>query len=259
MTSNIPAYSTYFPSKWTVEDGDDSATALPNINATVKSSSSPSSSPSPSPSPVPLTAVPLTAANPTQTQSKYLTHFPPSWALPPSSTRTSSLRPFDSRSLSTSADSTPTLQSTRRLVQRSTTAFNLGPQIALGKQLNQGQSFPVQEKDEDYLDNFRETLRERLVQSAMRKGLRRKETEWANKSWYAGMPQVPDLTPLQKMQNLGAANGDQMDEEDHDCEASGTEDADDEFYGTGYGDVPHQAPHVANAYSTRGSASVASH
>jgi hypothetical protein len=268
MTSNIPAYSTYFPSAWTVEDGDDSnkslpSTPVPNINATVKSSSSsssPSSSPSPSPSPsLSLSPMSPTQTEPTQTPSKYLTHFPPSWVLPPSSTRTSSLRPVDfPRTFSTSTNSTLRPQSTIGLVPRSATAFNLGPQIALWKQLNQGQSFPIP-KDEDYLDNFRKTLHERLMQSTVRKGLGMKGREWANKSWYAGMPQVPGLTPLQKTHNLGAINGDQMDEEDHDYEATGTEDEDDAFYGTGDGDVLYQAPPVAVAYSTRGSASVVSY
>jgi hypothetical protein len=268
MTQNIPAFSSSFPSAWIVEDSDDepsnsrSTTPIPEARASLSTPLSPSPSPVSTP-----TALPVTPTKSSPGPSKYVTHFPSSWVLPqsssPSPTPTShSLR--HSISLGTSPNPTLRPQSLMRVDQRSATAFDLGPQIGLWKQLSKGQSLSIPREDEDRLENFRVSLNARLSQSVNNKGLGWDGKSRSYKSWCVGMPEPTHLAPpQQRAQSLEVGDKDGIHEEDFCCRTraiqNGNEDEEDDYYGSGYGDVPHQVPAVADAYSTRGSSSVTSH
>jgi len=151
-----------------------------------------------------------------------------------------------------------------RFDQRSTTAFNHEPQIALWKQLSRRQSFSVPREDEDHLENFRETLNARLAQSVNNSGLGGNGERPANKMRYTGRPEPTHWAPPhQRVHSLEVDNEDRIYKEDFDDGIKAIDDGDgaeeENYYGSGYGDVPHRAPAVADAYSTRGSSSVISH
>jgi hypothetical protein len=151
-----------------------------------------------------------------------------------------------------------------RFDQRSATAINLGPQISLWKQLSKEQSLAIPTEDKDRLENFRVSFNARLSQSVNNKVLRWDEKSRSYKSWHAGIPESSHLAPSQqKVQSLEMDDKYGIYEEDFYYRTRALENEgeveEDDYYGSGYGDVPHKAPAVADAYSTLDSSSVISH
>lgn len=133
--------------------------------------------------------------------------------------------------------------------QRALTSYTLGSQVAQWQRQNKAQSFSLaRERDNvDWVENFGTTLFAQLPRSVLENTLRTELQDQPNEPWAFDIPQNTAWMQWQRDQQdvaagrVGALCDRDLDydtvemKEDSDC----------------YGDVPHRAPAVADAYSTR--------
>jgi hypothetical protein len=254
MSQKTPTFSSHFPSTWIVteenEDGSSSpraVTPIPPTETTPHTDSFLTSTPPTDTFPGIASSL-IPASNATPTPSKYSTYFPSSWALP----RSPSPTPSPRRLSPVAAPKTTRDISDPFLKQRSPTAFNLGPQIALWERLSKAQSFslPRENENEDRLENLRKSVSTHLSQF-LRHESPKSWGEQQIQSWHPNVGASSVQEVLQgNSRNLTMRTEEGRDEHDSDEEmVDGNED--DASYDARYGDAPHRAPTNDDAYSTR--------
>lgn len=282
MSSSVPGYDTHFPCTWALQETDEEesnpsepTTPTRNHAVTLESpislvQSTPSEWP-PSPSP----AAPAVESLPS---NKYLPHFPSSWALPPQlSEQQFNSAPdlhtslaagrniyLDQRSRTALPskqqhnfvpDIHTSLNFGRRqyLDGRSNTAFDLGPQIALWKDIERAKSFCVPDRDEDRLERFRDELNKRLSRVPTL------DKDVGQSSRLDGGLVLPLGKPKQRESPVTPTAQSRMEGNRSQLEGQMAEDNNSLYTASAdYGDAWHLPPPIAATYSSRSASSIVS-
>jgi hypothetical protein len=283
MSSSVPGYDTHFPYTWALQENDEeesnpSEPTTPTRNhevtlespiSLVQSATSANFESPPSPSP----AAPAVESLPS---NKYLPHFPSSWVLPPQPSEQqfnsapdlhASLAAgrnihLDQRSRTALSSKqqhnfVPSIHTSLNLGRRqyldgrSNTAFDLGPQIALWKDLERAKSFCVPDRDEDRLERFRDELNKRLSRvPTLDKDVGQSSRLDGGLVLPLGQPKQRESPLTPKAQSRMEGNRSQLEGEmAEDNNSLYTASAD-------YGDAWHLPPPVATAYSSRSASSI---